>query len=233
MNIFKLVFSNFALLNPKGLIALEERNLMITAVLLMLIVVIPAFIMLAVFAWKYRAGNSRTDLIQNPGLYNHSAKVVFLWWLFPSLIIFVLAMTTWHKTHALDPYKPIVSETKPITIQVVALQWKWLFIYPEQDIATVNFIQFPVNVPINFELTADNAPMNSFWIPELSGQMYAMAGMSTKLHLIANTTGDFAGSAAEISGKGFSGMRFVARASSQAEFDDWVFQAKNIIKIFK
>jgi cytochrome o ubiquinol oxidase subunit 2 len=148
-----------------------------------------------------------------------------LWWILPSIIILILSVITWQKTHALDPYKPIVSENPPITIQVVALNWKWLFIYPEQNIATINFIQVPVNTPINFILTADG-PMNSFWIPQLGGQMYAMSGMSTTLHLIANEEGDFAGSAAEINGEGFSGMRFITRASSQEAFDQWVMNAK-------
>ena len=114
-----------------------------------------------------------------------------------------------------------MSNTKPLTIQVVALQWKWLFIYPEQKIATVNYIQFPENTPLNFEISAD-APMNSFWIPQLGGQIYAMPGMSTKLHLIANQTGTFRGCSANFSGEGFSGMTFVAKSSTQEEFDAWV-----------
>ena len=122
--------------------------------------------------------------------------------------VFILAVITWKSTHALDPSLPLQSDKKPITIRVVALRWKWLFIYPEQNIATVNFIQFPIATPINFELTADG-PMNSFWIPELGGQIYAMTGMQTKRHLMANAIGEFSGAAAEINGKGFSGMKFI------------------------
>jgi cytochrome o ubiquinol oxidase subunit 2 len=125
-----------AVLNPKGIIALAERNLMITAVLLILIVVIPALIMTYYMAWKYRAGNSKATPTSNIAQNN---KIVFLWWAFPSLIILMLALITWNKTHELDPYKSIVSNNTPITIQVVALQWKWLFIYPEQHIAAINF----------------------------------------------------------------------------------------------
>jgi cytochrome o ubiquinol oxidase subunit 2 len=147
------------------------------------------------------------------------------WWVVPAVVIFSLAFLTLKSTHALDPYKPIATDTRPLTIQVIALQWKWLFIYPEHNIATVNFIQFPASTPVNFELTAD-APMNSFWIPQLGGQIYAMTGMSTKLHLIADKVGDFDGSSAEISGRGFSGMRFTARASSPEDFDLWVREIK-------
>ncbi len=213
-----LNFGNIALLNQKGVIAEKERSLIITAVLLMLIVVIPVFTSLFYFAWKYRASNTESNYSPN---WDGSLKLKLLWWAIPAAIIFVLSIINWKSTHVLDPYKPIASDKKPITIQVVALQWKWLFIYPEKNIATVNYIQFPEKTPINFELTAD-APMNSFWIPELGGQMYAMAGMSTQLHLMASTLGEFNGAAAEINGKGFAGMKFVAKATSQTDFDQWV-----------
>ena len=111
-------------------------------------------------------------------------------------------------------------------IQVVALQWKWLFIYPEEGIATVNFIQFPVDTPVNFEITAD-APMNSFWIPQLGGMIYAMPAMRSKLHLIANEMGDFRGVSANLSGTGFAGMTFVAKSSSQADFEEWVHSVRH------
>jgi cytochrome o ubiquinol oxidase subunit 2 len=207
-----------ALLNPKGLIALSERNLMITAVLLMLVVVIPALFFTYYFAWKYGDKNKRTV---RPKEIGGKRSIVFLYWLFPSLIILALALVTWQKTHALDPYKSIASQKTPITIQVVAMQWKWLFIYPEQGIATVNFLEIPKDTPVNLQLTSDG-PMNSFWIPQLAGQMYAMAGMSTTHHIIASAEGEFAGSAAEINGAGFSGMRFVAKSVSDQDFDDWV-----------
>jgi cytochrome o ubiquinol oxidase subunit 2 len=207
--------------NPKGAISIQERNLIIIATFLMLIVVIPAYTMLFTFARKYRAGNEKAKYA--PDLDNN--KVAGLIWAAPTLIILMIAVINWKSTHALDPYKPIESAVKPLTIQVVALQWKWLFIYPEQNIATVNFIEFPERTPLNFELTAD-APMNSFWIPQLGGQMYAMAGMRTQLHLIANEIGEFRGSAAEINGNGFAGMHFIAKAASQADFDAWVASIK-------
>ncbi|MCC2630600.1 MAG: cyoA [Candidatus Paceibacter sp.] len=214
-------FHQFAIFNPKGFIAIQQKELLIVAVLLMLIIVIPAYIMLFTTAWKYRAEKSP---VKNPE-DNQSTKYVYFFWAAPAFIILILSLITWQKTHELDPYKAITSENPPITIQVVALEWKWLFIYPEQDIATVNFIQVPVNTPINFVLTSD-AAMNSLWIPELGGQMYAMSGMSSRLNLIANEVGDFKGAAAEINGAGFAGMRFVTRSSTQADFDQWVMSVK-------
>ena len=145
---------------------------------------------------------------------------------FPLVMTLIVGGFTWVKTHELDPYKPIESDKKPMTIQVVALQWKWLFIYPEEKIATVNFVQFPKDTPIRFEITAD-APMNSFWIPHLGGQIYAMPKMKTELNLIANETGDFRGSSANLSGEGFAGMHFITRASSEEDYHNGWKQQKN------
>lgn len=223
--IFFLQGSNIAVFNPKGVVAFQERNLIVAAVALMLIVVLPVYILLFMIVWRHRTGAAKAeDLLER----EHTPINEFVLWLFPALIVLVLALVTWKSTHELDPSKPLLRqgyEGQALTIQVVALNWKWLFIYPEQNIATVNFVQFPERTPIAFELTAD-APMNSFWIPQLGGQMYAMAGMVTKLHLMADEAGDFAGSAAEINGRGFSGMKFVARASSQADFDAWMRRMK-------
>ncbi len=209
-------------LDPKGLIALVEKNLLITATLLMMIVIIPVFIMLFAFAWRYRAGNTKAKYSPE---WAHNTPLELVWWTIPIIIIAILGTITWNSTHALDPYKPLVSNVKPMTIQVVALDWKWLFIYPEQNIATVNVIAIPIDVPIRFEITAD-APMNSFWIPSLGGQIYAMAGMNTQLNLIANKVGDYPGASANFSGAGFSGMKFVTQARIQSEFDEWVIKVK-------
>jgi len=209
---------NVAVLNPKGLIALKERNLMVTATLLMLIVVVPVYILTFSIAWKYRAGNDKAKYM--PDWDGHRA-LELTWWAIPAAIILTLAVITWQSTHELDPYKPLASTAKPLTIQVVAMQWKWLFIYPDQHIATVNEVRFPKDTPINFEITSDG-PMNSFWIPQLGGQIYAMAGMETHLHLMANEAGTYRGSSANISGQGFAGMKFTAQATSQADFDAWV-----------
>ena len=208
-------------LEPKGMIGERERELMITASLLMLIVVIPVFVLTWIFAWKYRVGHK---LRHDPN-WEHNYIAEYCWWGVPIVIILILAVTTWKSSHDLNPFKPIENGKKPISIQVVALDWKWLFIYPEQGIATVNFVQFPEKTPINFAITSD-APMNSFWIPQLGGQIYAMPAMRSKLHLIANESGSFKGVSANISGKGFAGMRFVAQATTDEEFDQWVLKVK-------
>lgn len=215
--------ANMPVLNPKGSIAEKERWLILVGLLLSIIVVLPVFIMLFGIAWKYRASNKKARYAPE---WDHSRLLETLWWGIPCVIIFVLAIITWRATHELDPYKPLESKTKPITIQVVALQWKWLFIYPDQRVASVNFLQIPVHTPINFEITAD-APMNSFWIPSLGGQVYAMSGMTTKLHLEATEPGDYHGSSANISGEGFAGMDFIARASTKAAYTQWVQAAQS------
>jgi cytochrome o ubiquinol oxidase subunit 2 len=213
---------NMTLLDPKGQVGLDERNLIITATLLMLLVVVPVIVMTFLFAWKYRASN--TDAVYTPK-WSHSTKIEIAVWAVPVLIIIALGYVTYKSTHALDPYKPLVSDVKPITIEVVALDWKWMFIYPEQGIATVNKIVFPAHTPINFKVTSDSV-MNSFFIPALGGQIYAMAGMQTKLHLIANQNAEMDGISANYSGAGFTGMKFKAIATSQEDFDAWVSEVK-------
>ncbi len=214
--------SRIDVLNPKGLIALKQRNLLVISTLIMLIVVVPAIVFTFVFAWKYRSDNEKAKYTPN---WENSILAECIWWGIPFIIIVVLSVMVWKTSHELDPFKPLDSPTKPIRIQVVALQWKWLFIYPEEKIATVNFVQFPEKTPLNFEITSD-APMNSFWIPQLGGQIYAMSGMRTKLHLIADAPGIFNGCSANFSGTGFAGMKFIAKASTEADFDAWVSSVK-------
>jgi len=213
---------NWTLLDPKGQVGIEQKNLILIATGLMLLVVIPVIIMTVAFAWKYRASNKAATYTPD---WSHSTKIEAAVWIIPILIIIALGYVTYHSTHKLDPYRPLDSDVKPIQIDVVALDWKWLFIYPEQGIATVNKINFPANTPVNFRVTSD-AVMNSFFIPGLGGQIYAMAGMTTKLHLIANENGVFDGISANYSGAGFTGMKFKATATSQADFDAWVAEVK-------
>lgn len=210
------------LLDPVGQVGIDEKNLIITATLLMLLVVIPVIAMTFIFAWKYRASNTKATYAPK---WSHSTKIEVVIWTVPILIIIALGVITYKSTHALDPYRPIESDVKPITIEVVAMDWKWLFIYPEQGIATVNKIVFPANTPVNFRVTSDTV-MNSFFIPGLGGQIYAMAGMQTKLHLIANKNAELDGISANYSGAGFTGMKFKAIATSQADFDAWVSEVK-------
>lgn len=212
---------NIAVLNPQGIIAEKERGLIIFTVLLGLIVVIPVFVMLFAFAWKYREGNTKAKYTPND---DKNKWIEGLWWGIPVAIIGVLSVVTWVSSHDLDPYKKLDSNVKPITVRVIALQWKWLFLYPEQGIATVNEVRFPEKTPVNFELTAD-APMNAFWIPSLGSQVYAMSGMTSKLSLEAKSTGTYNGASSNISGKGYSGMNFKAIAETKKDFDMW---AKNI-----
>jgi len=189
----------------------------------MLIVVIPAIVMAIGFAWKYRASNKDAKYSPN---WSHSNKVEAVVWTIPILIIIFLAVLTWKTTHALEPSKPLVHDAKPVTIEVIAMDWKWFFIYPEQGIATVNEIAFPANTPVEFKITS-NTVMNSFFIPRLGSQIYAMAGMQTKLHLIANEAGTYDGISSNYSGAGFSGMKFKAIATpDNATFDAWVAKAK-------
>ena len=217
---------NMTLLNPKGQVGLDERNLIITATLLMLLVVVPVIVMTFLFAWKYRASNK--NAVYTPK-WSHSTKIEVAVWTIPVLIIIALGYITYKSTHSLDPYRPIESDVKPVTIEVVALDWKWLFIYPEQGIATVNKIVFPAHTPVNFRITSD-AVMNSFFIPGLGGQIYAMAGMTTKLHLIADRNAEMDGISANYSGAGFTGMKFKAIATSQEDFDAWVSEVKKAPK---
>ena len=213
---------NWTLLDPKGQVGIEQKNLILIATGLMLLVVIPVILMTIAFAWKYRASNKAANYTPD---WSHSTKIEVAVWTIPVLIIIALGYVTYKTTHSLDPYRPLDSEVKPVQIDVVALDWKWLFIYPEQGIATVNKIVFPANTPVNFRVTSD-AVMNSFFIPGLGGQIYAMAGMTTKLHLIANEKGEFDGISANYSGAGFTGMKFKAIATSQADFDAWVNEVK-------
>lgn len=211
------------LFNPKGYIAQKESWLLTTFILLMLGIAIPSVGLTFFVAWKFRATNPKAEY--NPNA-KHSILLEILWWAIPTAIVCFMATVTWFMTHALDPMKPIKqSPTSQMTIQVVALRWKWLFIYPQEHIATVNTVVFPVKTPVSFELTADG-PMSSFWIPNLGGQLYAMANMVNRLHLMATVPGEYPGETTEINGQGFSDMRFTAKAVTQAEYNDWVKAVK-------
>jgi cytochrome o ubiquinol oxidase subunit II len=210
--------STILLFNPKGPIGESERFLILVAIGLMAIVVIPVFIMAFWFPRKYRASNTSSTYMPK---WSYSAKIDMVMWGVPIAIVTVLAILTWGRTFALDPYKPIPSAHKPVNIQAVSLNWKWLFIYPDQNIATVNQITFPANVPLSFKLTSDTV-MTSFFIPQLGSQMYAMGGMQTQLNLLADKLGTYAGHNNQISGIGYANMHFKARAVSPEEFQAWV-----------
>lgn len=215
-----VVFSS--ILQPAGPVAKQELDLIITATWLMLIVVIPVFLLTAWIGWRYRAGNTKAAYAPD---WDHNRLAESVWWGFPLLIILILSVVTWQSTHQLDPFRPLGAQATPLKVQVIAMEWKWLFIYPEQNIAAVNTLHIPADRPIDFEITAD-APMNSFWIPRLGGQIYAMAGMSTQLHLMADQPGTYYGSSANLSGEGFAGMRFKVVAESDQAFKHWANDVK-------
>jgi cytochrome o ubiquinol oxidase subunit 2 len=220
-------------MNPSGDIAVQQRDLILISTALMLLIVVPVMAMVVWFAWRYRAANKAVEKDYDPD-WDHSTKLELLIWSAPLLIIICLGALTWVSTHKLDPYRPldridaktaIDPKVKPLVVQVVALDWKWLFIYPEQGIATVNELALPINVPVRFDITASTV-MNSFYVPELAGQIYAMPGMKTQLHAVANKPVTGTGFSANYSGAGFSHMRFGYKALDRAGFDAWAAKVK-------
>ncbi len=213
---------NLPILQPKGPIAESQKDLLVFATLLSLIVVLPVFSMAIYIAVKYREGNKNAKYSPN---WESNNWLEAIWWGIPITLILILSVVTYRTSHSLDPFKPLESTKEPLIVQVVALQWKWLFIYPEQNLATVNHLVIPEDRPVKFEITSD-APMNSFWIPALGGQIYAMSGMSTELNLQADEPGEFEGYSANISGEGFADMKFMVRSVAQTDFDAWVEKTK-------
>ncbi|MGW8307754.1 MAG: ubiquinol oxidase subunit II [Achromobacter pulmonis] len=222
---------NAVLLSPSGDIALQQRNLIIISTGLMLLIIVPVICLTFLFAWRYRASNR--DAHYDPD-WHHSTVLELLIWAAPLLIIIALGALTWVSTHQLDPYRPLarLSEgrevppgTKPLVVEVVALDWKWLFLYPEQGVAAVNEMAAPVDRPIQFKITSSTV-MNSFFIPALAGQIYAMPGMQTTLHAVINHPGEYEGLSANYSGAGFSGMRFRFHGLDQQGFDKWIADAR-------
>lgn len=213
-------FAAMPLLSPHGTVGYGERYVILLTFGLSGVVVFPVFFMLGYFAWRYREGNHKSHPLHNPDWDHRGVIAESVWWAVPTLIIAVLAVVAWKSSYRFDPYKPLPSTQPALTVQVVALDWKWLFIYPQQGIATLNMLEIPAGTPVHFELTAD-APMNSFWVPALGGQLMAMPGMSNQLNLEADSTGTYDGFSANISGAGFSGMNFKVNAVSPEEFQQW------------
>jgi cytochrome o ubiquinol oxidase subunit 2 len=210
--------SQWALLDPKGPIAADEKHLILTAFALMLIVVIPVIVMAFAFAWKYRAGNTSSTYAPK---WDNSHTVEVVVWTGPAIIVLNLGTLVWRSTHALTPEKPIESSVKPLTVEVVAMNWKWLFIYPEQGVATVNRLVIPKDTPVAFRITSDPV-MPSVFVPSLGGQIYAMSGMQTNLNLLADQTGTFRGLNTQFSGEGFAGMHFETEVTTAEDFANWI-----------
>ncbi|MFC0203592.1 ubiquinol oxidase subunit II [Novosphingobium soli] len=218
-------------LDPAGDVARQQGDLVVIATVLMLLIVVPVMLAVVVFAWRYRASN--TEAKYEPD-WDHSTQLELLIWSAPLLIIICLGAVTWVSTHLLDPYRSlgridartqVRHDTRPLEVDVVALDWKWLFIYPEQGIATVNELVVPTGRPLRFRITASSV-MNSFYVPAMAGQIYAMPGMETRLHAVMNEPGKFVGFSANYSGAGFSNMRFATHAVSDAQFGQWVARVK-------
>ncbi|MFC3069640.1 ubiquinol oxidase subunit II [Phenylobacterium soli] len=218
-------------MDPAGDIAVQQRDLILLATGLMLLIIVPVIALTLFFAWKYRASNLKADYDPE---WHHSTKIEMAVWAAPLAIIMILGTVTWITSHTLDPYRPlprlapnrpVAAGVKPLQVEVVALDWKWLFIYPELGVATVNEMAAPVDRPIAFKITASSV-MNSFYVPALAGQVYAMPGMQTQLHAVVNKAGDYEGFSANYSGAGFSGMKFRFKGLSEADFQRWVAAAK-------
>lgn len=218
-------------LSPAGDIARRQGDLIVVATVLMLLIVLPVMALTAWFAWHYRASNAKARYEPE---WDHSTQLELWIWSAPLLIIIMLGAVTWISTHTLDPFrklervapgKPVTPDMKPLRVQVVALDWKWLFIYPDHGIATVNEMAAPIDTPIEFEITSSTV-MNAFYVPALAGMIYAMPSMETRLHAVINEPGSYEGFSANYSGAGFSHMRFGFKGLEGADFDRWVEQVR-------
>jgi cytochrome o ubiquinol oxidase subunit 2 len=224
---------NSAVLSPSGDVAVQQRDILLQSTGLMLLIIIPVMALTVFFAWRYR--HSNTAARYEPD-WDHSTQLELVIWSVPLLIIICLGAITWASTHLLDPYRPLdrvanggaaARDARPLRVDVVALDWKWLFIYPDYGIATVNELAAPVNRPIEFRITASSV-MNSFYIPALAGQIYAMPAMQTQLNAVINKVGVYQGFSANFSGAGFSGMRFAFHGLENADFEKWVAAARAV-----
>jgi cytochrome o ubiquinol oxidase subunit 2 len=225
---------DWVLMNPAGDLAVQQRDIILVSTGLMLLIVVPVMALIVLFAWRYRKTSPASEATYDPE-WDHSTLLELVIWSAPLMIIIALGALTWSSTHLLDPYRPIqriapgkpVSEgVKPLEVDVVSLDWKWLFIYPEQGIATVNQLALPVDRPIRFRLTSSRV-MNSFFVPAMAGQIYTMPGMETKLHAVLNKPGEYRGISANYSGAGFSDMHFKTLGLTQSGFDQWVGKVRS------
>jgi cytochrome o ubiquinol oxidase subunit 2 len=205
-------------LDPKGPIAAAERQIMFNSLGIMLAIVIPTILATLGVAYWFRASNKRAHYLPD---FEYSGRLEMLVWSIPTMTVLLVGGVAWVGSHDLDPGKPISSTVKPVAIQVVSLDWKWLFIYPDQGVASVNRLTIPVATPISFQLTSSGV-MNSFFVPQLGSQIYTMAGMATRLHLQADHIGTYPGLSANYSGSGFAGMRFNVDAVPAENFAKWV-----------
>ena len=210
-------------LDPKGPIADAERQIMFNSLGIMLAIVIPTIIVTLGVAFWFRSSNRRARYLPD---FEYSGRLEMLVWSIPVMTVFLVGGVAWVSAYDLDPPKPIASDVRPVRVQVVSLDWKWLFIYPDQGLASVNQLTIPAGTPVSFELTSSGV-MNSFWVPQLGGQIYTMAGMVTRLHLQADHPGTYPGRSANFSGQGFSDMFFNVDAVPAESFARWVDATRN------
>src|SRR5579883_1627948 len=209
-------------LQPRGPIGVADRLILFNALEIMLVIVVPTIAAALVFACWFRESNTRASYLPH---WSYSGRIELIVWAIPLLVILFLAGVIWIGSHQLDPAEPVASRTKPIRVQVVSLDWKWLFIYPDSGIASVNELVIPAGVPVHFDLTSASV-MNVFFVPQLGSMIYTMNGMVTHLNLQADELGDYYGESAQFSGDGFSDMHFTVRAVSQSTFDGWISSAR-------
>jgi cytochrome o ubiquinol oxidase subunit 2 len=210
-------------LDPRGPISAAERLILINATAIMLVVVLPVIVLTLGFAWWYRASNARAAYWPD---WSYSGRIELVVWSIPAMVVILLAAVGWTGAHELDPARTLKSDARPIRIEVVSLDWKWLFIYPDQQVATVNELVIPTGAPIEFLLTSATV-MNAFFVPQLGTQIYTMPGMTTHLNLLADRAGDYQGLSSQFSGDGFSDMRFVVHAVPASEFSSWLARARS------
>lgn len=209
-------------LDPQGPIAAAERLILVNATAIMLVVVVPVILATLVFAWWYRSSNPRAR--HSPEL-SFEGRIEFVIWSIPTLIVILLGGVIWIGSHQLDPRAPISANADPLRVEVVALDWKWLFIYPDQGIAAINQLTIPAGTQVDFRLTSATV-MNSFFVPQIGSQIYTMGGMTTHLNLLADEPGEYPGFSANFSGDGFSEMRFIVKAVPAGDFEAWVAQVQ-------
>jgi cytochrome o ubiquinol oxidase subunit 2 len=211
-------------LDPQGPVASAERLILLNATAIMLVVVVPVIIMTLAFAWWYRASNKRATYDPD---WSYSGHIELVVWSIPAMVVILLAGVIWTSSHLLDPARRLASDAKPIRIEVVSLDWKWLFIYPDFEVAAINELVVPSGTPVEFMLTSATV-MNSFIVPQLGSQIYTMPGMTTYLNLMADHPGDYPGLSAQFSGDGFSDMRFVVHAVPAADFQSWLAHTRDV-----
>jgi cytochrome o ubiquinol oxidase subunit II len=213
-------------LTPRGPIGAAEQLVLFDSTIIMLAIVVPVIVAVAGFAWWFRASHSRAFYWPE---WEFSGALELIVWSIPALVIVFLGGIAWFGSRALDPFRPIIGfEAVPVEVEVVALDWKWLFIYPDEGIASVNTLAVPIGQPIHFRLTSSGV-MNSFFVPELGSQIYTMAGMTSQLYLEADEPGTYRGFSANFSGDGFSGMHFDVRAMSADAYAKWLAEVKSSI----